>query len=199
MKIIAIYGSRRRGNSDWMIDKLINSAKKEGAHVDKVLLRELDIGYCIGCDKCAKNGECSLNDDMQKVYPKLKDADVIVVGCPNYFKNVSALTKNFIDRTNALVRFERKLKGKYAIGLCVGGEELEDTQHCADALMRFFKGHRMKILAVVKARADKPGEIYSNKELERKLVEMGKRIARNDNEIMNSVLWEYNIHGNHNL
>jgi multimeric flavodoxin WrbA len=129
MKIVGIFGSMRLGNSDWMISQIIDSAEKAGAQVEKIFLRELKIGYCVGCDKCVKNGECTIDDDMQRIYPKLLNADVIVLGCPNYFKNVSALTKNFMDRTNALVRFERKLKGKYAIGLCVGGEELEDTQH----------------------------------------------------------------------
>jgi multimeric flavodoxin WrbA len=124
---------------------------------------------------------------MQKIYPKLLETDVIVVGCPNYFKNVSALTKNFIDRTNAFVRVKpRKLEGKYAIGLCVGGEELEDTQHCADALIRFFKAHRMRILLMVKAKADELGSISNNTELGKKLVEIGKKIAKNEIDVMTS-------------
>lgn len=199
MKILGIYGSMRKGNSDWMIDQIIDSAEKEGAKAEKVFLRKLGIGYCVGCDKCAKNGECAIDDDMQKIYPKLLKADIIVMGCPNYFKNVSALAKNFMDRTNALVRFKRKLKGKYAIGLCVGGEELEDTQHCADALVRFFKGHRMNTLTIVKAKADKPREVRSNADLGKMLVEIGKRLAKGDSKMMNSVLWEYSIHGSHSL
>ncbi len=200
MNILGIYGSMRvKGNSDWMLNTLLASAENNGAQVDRVLLRKLKIKFCVGCDKCAEKGECAINDDMQKIYPELLNADVIVVGCPNYFKNVSALTKNFIDRTNAFVRFERKLKGKFAVGLCVGGEELEDTTHCSEALLRFFKGHRMKTIAIVKARADKKGEISNNIDLEKKLMDMGEKIARNDPEVMKSFLWEYNIHGSHNL
>jgi multimeric flavodoxin WrbA len=199
MKIVGIFGSMRLGNSDWMISQIIDSAEKAGAQVEKIFLRELKIGYCVGCDKCVKNGECTIDDDMQRIYPKLLNADVIVLGCPNYFKNVSALTKNFMDRTNALVRFERKLKGKYAIGLCVGGEELEDTQHCADALVRFFKGHRMNILTIIKAKADKPREVRSNSDLGKMLVKMGKRLAKGDPEMMNSILWDYSMHGSHSL
>jgi len=173
---------RAKGNSEWMVDKILDSAKEEGAQINKILLRDFDIEYCTGCDACHNNGgNCVINDDMQKIYPLLLEADVIVVGSPNYFKNVSALMKNFIDRTNAFVRVKpRKLECKYAIGLCVGGEELEDTQHCEDALARFFKSHKMKILCMVKAKGDEMGSISSNLELKTKLTDIGKKIAEGD-------------------
>jgi multimeric flavodoxin WrbA len=183
MNILGIFGSMRaNGNSDWMINRILDSAKNEGAHVERIFLRDLHIEYCKGCDACHENGgECVIEDDMQGIYPKLLEAHVIVVGCPNYFKNVSALMKNFVDRTNAFVRVKpRKLEGKYAIGLCVGGEELEDTQHCEDALSRFFRGHRMRILSMVKARADALGSISGNIELEKKLLEIGKKLAQEE-------------------
>ena len=149
-------------------------------------LRELNIKYCNGCDVCHKNGgNCITKDDMQKVYPKLLEADIIIISCPNYFKNVSALTKNFMDRTNAFVRVKpRKLEGKMAIGLCVGGEELEDTQYCENALVRFFRAHRMKILCMVKGRADTIGEISKNINLEKKLKEIGKNIGKGNTDYM---------------
>jgi multimeric flavodoxin WrbA len=183
MKIVGICGSMRaNGNSEWMVDKILESANNEGAQVKKILLRDFDIEYCTGCDACHNNGgNCVINDDMQKIYPLLLEADVIVVGSPNYFKNVSALMKNFIDRTNAFVRVKpRKLEGKFAIGVSVGGEELEDTQHCEDALVRFFKGHKMKIFCMVKAKGDEIGSISSNLELKTKLTDIGKKLGKND-------------------
>ena len=183
MKILGICGSLRvDGNSEWMVRTVLEAAKNVGAQVDIILLKDLNVRYCTGCDACHGNGgNCVLDDDMQRVYPKLLEANIIVVGSPNYFKNVSALTKNFIDRTNAFVRVKpRKLEGKYALGLCVGGEELEDTQHCEDALVRFFRGHKMKILSMVKAKGDEKGSVALNSELEKKLVDIGKKIAEGD-------------------
>ena len=180
MKILGVFGStRKNGNSDWMINSVLNSAENEGAEVDRVFLRDLDIKFCNGCDAChLNNGKRVIDDDMHKIYPKLLEANVIIVGSPNYFKNVSALTKNFIDRTNAFVRVKpRLLEGKYAVGMSVGGEELEDTQYCEDALARFFKGHRMKILTMIKAKADELDAINKNKELAEHLNAIGKKIA----------------------
>jgi multimeric flavodoxin WrbA len=193
MKIVGIFGSmREKGNSDWMLDTLLNAAEAEGAEVERVYLRKLEkLSQCTGCDSCAKTGECCIKDDMQEVYPKLIQAKVIVVATPNYFKNVSGLTKLFIDRTNALLRQDRQLKKRYGIGLLVGGEELEDTQYCEDALNRFFKGHKMKTLRMIKARADEKGQASKIKALETELVQVGKGIAKEDIEIIDSVLWEH--------
>ena len=181
--ILAICGSTRpNGNSEWMIDQLLDSAKNEGALTRKILLRDLDIEYCIGCDACHDNGgNCIQNDDMKKMYPLLIEADIILLSCPNYFANVSALMKNFMDRTNALVRVKpRRLENKLAIGLCVGGQDLEDTQHCEDALVRFFKDHKMKVICIVKARGDGIGALENNFELKNRLADIGKKVAKNE-------------------
>jgi multimeric flavodoxin WrbA len=180
MKIIGICGSmRKKSNSEWMVRKVLDSARSEGVSTDLVLLRDLNIEYCNGCDSCFRNGGgCVIDDDMQDIYPRLLEADVIVLGTPNYFRNVSALTKNFMDRTNALIKGEPgSLQGKYAIGLCVGGQPLEDTQHCERVLINFFRSHKMKILCTVKARADEPNSISEDRELEKQLTGIGKKIA----------------------
>jgi len=173
-----------------MLNALLDSADAEGARVNKIFLRDFKhIEWCTGCDVCHTNGgSCVIKDDMQKIYPKLLESDIIVLGCPNYFKGVSALTKNFMDRTNAFVRVKpRRLRDKYAIGICVGGEELEDTQHCIDQLMRFFRGHKMKVLCMVKARADKLREISTNIELEKILGNIGEKLARNELNAISSM------------
>jgi multimeric flavodoxin WrbA len=118
---------------------------------------------------------------MSQIFPKLLQADGIVFGSPNYFKNVSALAKNFMDRLNAATRArpKRLLADKIGIGLCVGGEELQDTQYCEDALLRFFKGQQMKTIAMIKARADKPGEVSGNDELKRLLEDIDNKLGSN--------------------
>jgi len=190
-KIVGVFGSmRKNGNSDWMLNTLLNSAEKEGAEVQRVFLRDLKFEQCNGCDTCEVTGKCAIKDDMQTLYPKLIEANLIVVACPNYFKNVNGLTKTFIDRTNALLRKERQLKKKYAIGLLVGGEELEDTQHCEDALARFFKGHKMNTLLMLKVRADRKGEASQITGLENKLNEIGAKMGCGDKAFFESNRWK---------
>ena len=177
MKIIGICGSHRDGNSDWMVKKVLEGSKNKGAETEIIFLRNLNIKFCDGCDSCFKTGRgCHIKDDMQELYKKLLKADAIILGTPNYFKNVSAIMKNFMDRTNAIASPPR-LKNKKAIGLCVGGQKLSNTAYCERILKEFFKDHKMKIVGMIKTRADKPQEICSNKPIEKSLIKLGRKIV----------------------
>jgi multimeric flavodoxin WrbA len=54
------------------------------------------------CDACLKAGICRIKDDMQKVYPEMENADVIVMASPIQFMGVTAHMKAMIDRCQAL-------------------------------------------------------------------------------------------------
>ena len=45
-----------------------------------------------------QTGICAVNDDMQKIYPRIVEASGIIVASPIYFMGVSAQLKAFIDR-----------------------------------------------------------------------------------------------------
>lgn len=180
MKLLGIGGSNRiHSNSKWMLEKFLDFPENESVTKEILLLKNYKIKYCIGCDECKDNGgNRVLKDDMGNIYPKLLTADVIILSSPNYFKNVSALMKNFMDRTNSFVRPNpRLLRKKYAVGLSVGGEELQDTRHCEEAMLRYFRGHKMNTLVTINARADEPDSIINNTELEKSLQSLGKLVS----------------------
>src|SRR3972149_8973675 len=101
-KIIAILGSpREEGNSDILLNSAVKGAESSGAVVEKIIIRDLQIAPCNSCGGCWGKGGCVIADDMQKMYPKLVDADGIIVASPIYFMGVSAQLKAFIDRCQA--------------------------------------------------------------------------------------------------
>ncbi|MGQ9479715.1 MAG: flavodoxin family protein [Thermoproteota archaeon] len=60
---------------------------------------DLDISPCVDCRRCKKdNFQCAVNDDMQILYHKLKDADVIIFGTPLYWYGPTGKMKLMIDR-----------------------------------------------------------------------------------------------------
>ena len=69
MKIVGIFGSIRVGNTDWMANRLLDSAETNGAHVHRIFLRDFDhIEWCRGCNLCHTNGgKCIIDYDMQKI------------------------------------------------------------------------------------------------------------------------------------
>jgi multimeric flavodoxin WrbA len=103
MNVLAILGSpRRQGNTEILLDTLIQGVKEQGGEVEKLVLCDYNISPCIECGTCSSIGECAIEDDMQKIYPKLLIADAIVIASPIFFYSVTAITKAFIDRSQAL-------------------------------------------------------------------------------------------------
>lgn len=90
---------RKNGNSDILCTNFKNGALAAGHNVEKIDLRDKNIGYCIGCYACTKLGKCFQNDDMNELAKKLENADVIVLATPVYFYSMDAQLKTFIDRT----------------------------------------------------------------------------------------------------
>ena len=102
LRLVGIFGSPRRdGNSDILLNSAIKGAESNGASVEKIIIRDLQIAPCNSCGGWWEKGDCVIADDMQKIYPKLVDADGIIVSSPIYFMGVSAQLKAFIDRCQA--------------------------------------------------------------------------------------------------
>jgi multimeric flavodoxin WrbA len=57
-----------------------------------------------GCEYCHTrgSGKCVQNDDMQKIYPLLQQADVLVLASPIYYHGFSGQLKCTIDRFYAI-------------------------------------------------------------------------------------------------
>lgn len=100
-KVLIISASPRKGsNSDALCEEFKRGAIEIGHYVEKVLLRDKQISYCVGCGACIINGytNCSQKDDMSELLDKMIDFDVIVFASPVYFYTINAQMKTFIDR-----------------------------------------------------------------------------------------------------
>ena len=113
-RVLVFKGSPREdGNSSTLADKAAEGARATGAEVEVFSLHKMDIHPCDACDTCQETGVCVLKDDMQLLYPKLSQADAIVIASPIYWFTMSAQTKLFIDRWYALEGSQgNPLKGK---------------------------------------------------------------------------------------
>jgi len=101
MKIVGFNASPRKdGNTAWTINKILEGAKEQGAETESCYLSGLNIKPCRSCLGCKTGGRrgCVVNDDMQKLYGDIENADAIVLGTPVYMGQMSAQAKIFIDR-----------------------------------------------------------------------------------------------------
>jgi multimeric flavodoxin WrbA len=101
MQVLVINGSARKekGYTAMILKPFMNGMEQAGAQVNLLYAKQLDVHPCIGDFSCwYKNpGKCHIHDSMQSVYPKLKEADVLVLGIPVYFPLPGAM-QNFLNR-----------------------------------------------------------------------------------------------------
>jgi len=103
MKVLGIFGSPRRGgNTELLLEEALKGAEKEGAEVERLYLSDFTITPCKECHGCDNTGNCIILDDMEKIYPKLLEAGVVILASPIFFYGVTAWAKALIDRSQAL-------------------------------------------------------------------------------------------------
>ena len=103
MKVLGIMGSpRKKGNTDLLLDEALRGARSEGAEVEKLIVSELKIAPCGEFYGCLRDGKCVIDDDMQQVYPKLLEAEGIILASPMFFYGLTSQVKALIDRCQAL-------------------------------------------------------------------------------------------------
>jgi multimeric flavodoxin WrbA len=111
MKLMAFVGSpRKRGNTDTLIDKVIEGAKSNAAvEVEKIYLYDANIKYCNACGShtvLKGSKECPLDDDMKGILERMEQADAFILGSPNHGRTISAAMTNFIARMMPLLNMQ---------------------------------------------------------------------------------------------
>ena len=107
MRVVAVMGSYRKGKTiDTLIDEAIQGVRDAdpSAEVEKVILVDRDIRYCTNCMACMKDdpekpiARCPINDDMQALYPLIRNADAYIFATPVNMGAVTAIMKTFLER-----------------------------------------------------------------------------------------------------
>src|SRR4030043_798585 len=101
--LLGIMGSpRMKGNTDLLLDEALKGAQSRGAETGKIIVANLKIAPCQEDYGCLKDGNCTIRDDMVEIYPKLLEADAIIVASPIFFYGLTSQLKALIDRCQAL-------------------------------------------------------------------------------------------------
>lgn len=105
MKVLAFNGSpRKSANTASMLKAALDGAKEAGADDVKLYhLYEYNYKGCRSCFACkllgGKNyGHCAVKDELTQILEEAREADVIIVGSPIYFGNLSGEMRSFLER-----------------------------------------------------------------------------------------------------
>ena len=104
-KIVILNGSpRKSGNTAALAKAFAQGAEGSGNTVTEFFLGGMDIHGCKGCFGGHSSRECPCvqKDDMDKIYPAVRDCDVVVLASPLYYWNMSGQLRTAVDRLFAL-------------------------------------------------------------------------------------------------
>lgn len=104
MKVLGINGSARKGwNTQTLVKKALEGAADAGAEVELIELYAESVKGCLECFACKRKGintggVCAIKDNLRPLLEKAYNADVVIIGSPNFFGYPSAMTRAFIER-----------------------------------------------------------------------------------------------------
>ena len=118
--IIILVGSmRKNGNTARLVQSFADGAVQNN-NVEIVDVADYNVNPCIGCNSCfvREGNKCFQDDDMVKIYEKLRNADIVVIASPVYFYGISAQLKAIVDRLHTPMRntFHIKKLGLLLVG-----------------------------------------------------------------------------------
>lgn len=179
-KIVILNGSpRRKGNTSALVKEFTKGAESAGNSVTEFFLNDMDIDGCRGCFGGHSSRECPCvqKDDMDKIYPAVKECDVVVLASPLYYWNMSGQLRTAVDRLFALEEGDGNLlrgHGRASVLLMAAeGNGFEDVVLYYDHLTEHL---RWKNLGHVLAGGNGDiGDIEGKKELQ-EAYELGKSI-----------------------
>jgi multimeric flavodoxin WrbA len=183
-KVIVLLGSpRKKGNSAILADQIARGAKSVGARVETLFIHGMKIAPCKSCYACQKPNSkgCSIKDDMQKVYKKLREADAWVIASPVYWFTVSAQTKLWMDRCFALLPYASEVFVDKRIAIAMSyGDNDPFKSGCVNALRTFQDAYgyvQACIVGMVYGSAMDAGEIKKNEALMKEAEELGAQLV----------------------
>jgi len=160
MKVLAINGSPRpTGNTSQMLKTVLTVCEKAGHETELFQAGGEEVYGCMACSYCSTTkGQCAQGGWINQLYPKMKEADAIIIGSPTYFSDLTPETKALIDRTGYMSRrdgnaFSRK------IGAAVTAVRRAGGIHTLDSIQHMFLICDMIV----------PGSTYWNMSLSRDL------------------------------
>lgn len=190
--VIVLQGSpRKQGNTKQFSSCFMDELRRidaGGFHVEEVWLYDLEIKPCLACKRCQSVPDrmgCVQKDDMDALFHRCLEADLIVISTPIYAFFATAPVKAFLDRFI------------YASGKYYGPERLPPLtagKRCAvlatagypgdyavspfsDSVKKICKHIGMEYLGTATARDFGPGQPFMTEEKEAEARAFAKLIA----------------------
>lgn len=103
MKVLAINGSPRKNkNTAILLNAALEGAASKGAKTELIHLYDYQYKGCNSCFACKRKGHtgnsCAMKDELSEVLKKVENTDVLILGSPIYYMNITSGMTAFLER-----------------------------------------------------------------------------------------------------
>lgn len=144
MKVLLINGSpRKEGNTSIALKEVSDELNREGIEAETIQIGMQVIRGCLACSYCHKNGKCVIDDIVNKISEKFKEADGLVIASPVYYASANGTLISFLDRLFYSSPFDKTMKVGASIAVCRRG----GASATFDELNKFFTISNMPVVS----------------------------------------------------
>lgn len=144
MKVLLINGSpRKEGNTSIALKEVADELNREGIETETIQIGMQVIRGCLACGYCHKNGKCVIDDIVNKISEKFKEADGLVIASPVYYASANGTLISFLDRLFYSSPFDKTMKVGASIAVCRRG----GASATFDELNKFFTISNMPVVS----------------------------------------------------
>ena len=176
MKVILINGSpRKESNTGIALNELAKSLNEESIETEIINLKN-DVKGCMSCGACYNLGKCVIDDIVNEVAEKFKNADGLVVGSPTYYASTNGTVISFLDRLFYSANYDLSMKVGAAV--CIARRAGTDTNF--DVVNKYFTISNMVVVGSQywnNAFGRLPGEVSKDEEGMQTMRHLGNNMA----------------------
>ena len=137
MKVLVINGSPKiKGCTARALTGVENQLHEAGIETERIDIAVKTVRGCMACMYCRKANKCVIDDIVNEVAPKLREADGLLIGSPVYYAGVNGQLRAFLDRLfySTSGAFDKTMK----VGAVVLSSRRAGSTTAYDEIIKYF-------------------------------------------------------------
>lgn len=99
MKVLLVNGGPHKSGCTYTaLKEVADTLESQGIETEIYWLGNKPVAGCIGCGACSKTGKCFMDDEVNILAERAKDADGFIFGSPVHFASATGALTSFMDR-----------------------------------------------------------------------------------------------------
>lgn len=135
MKVLMLNGSpRENGNTMTALREMEKIFLAEGIETETIQVGSMNIRGCLACGGCHATGKCVIDDGVNEISQKLREADGLVIGSPVHYAAAAPALVACLDRIFYSADYDTTMK----VGAAVCAARRGGITATYDQLNKYF-------------------------------------------------------------